>query len=106
LQQSALEAHALPAFKHCAPVHRGTPTLSCLQVSCVSQLPAQQSHDELQDMVCSLQTSPFGLQPMGRRQIPMAPPPLMSHVTGLPEPPGRPEAPQQSVSVVQRSPTG
>jgi hypothetical protein len=80
--------------------------LSCLQVSCVSQLPAQQSHDELQLIVASLQTSPFGLQPIGRRQMPRVPPPLLSHVTGLPDPPGRPAAPQQSVSVVHRSPTG
>lgn len=106
LQQSALEAHELPGFTHWAPVHRGTPSLSCLHVSCVSQLPAQQSHDELHDIVCSLQTSPLGLQPIGKRQIPMAPPPLLSHVTGLPEPPGRPVAPQQSMSAVQRSPTG
>jgi hypothetical protein len=106
LQQSALDAHELPAPRHCAPVHRGTPTLSCLHVSCVSQLPAQQSHDELHDIVCSLHTSPLGLQPMGSRQMPTGPPPLMSHVTGLFEPPGSPVAPQQSVSVVQRSPTG
>jgi hypothetical protein len=72
----------------------------------VSQLPAQQSHDELHDIVASLQTSPFGLQPMGSRQIPTGPPPLMSQVTGLLDPPGRPVAPQQSTSLVQRSPTG
>jgi hypothetical protein len=80
--------------------------LSCLHVSCVSQLPAQQSHDELQLIVDSLQTSPFGLQPCGSRQMPSTPPPLVSHVTGLVDPPGRPVAPQQSTSVVHRSPTG
>ena len=80
--------------------------LSCLQVSSVSQLPAQQSHDELHDIVESLQTSPLGLQPIGSRQMPTGPPPLRSHVTGLPDPPGSPVAPQQSVSAVQRSPTG
>jgi hypothetical protein len=106
LQQSALEAQELPASTHWPPAHRGTPTLSCLHVSCVSQLPAQQSHDELHDIVFSLHTSPLGLQPMGKRQIPSVPPPLLSHVTGLPDPPGRPVAPQQSVSFVQRSPTG
>jgi hypothetical protein len=106
LQQSALEAHAPPELTHCVPVQRGTPTLSCLHVSIVSQLPEQQSHDELQLIVASLQTSPFGLQPMGRRQMPTGPPPLMSQVTGLPDPPGSPLAPQQSVSVVHRSPTG
>jgi hypothetical protein len=106
LQQSALEAHELPGFTHCAPVHRGTPTLSCLHVSCVSQLPAQQSHDELQDITASLQTSPFGLHPCGLRQMPTGPPPLRSHVTGLPDPPGSPAEPQQSTSATQRSPTG
>jgi hypothetical protein len=77
-----------------------------LQVSSVSQLPAQQSHDELHDIVASLQTSPFGLQPIGLRQIPTGPPPLVSHVTGLFEPPGNPLEPQQSASTRQRSPTG
>ena len=106
LQQSALEAHELPGPTHWTPVQRGTPMLSCLHVSSFSQLPAQQSHDELQLIVASLHTSPFGLQPWGNRQMPTGPPPLMSQVTGLPDPPGRPLAPQQSVSVVQRSPTG
>jgi hypothetical protein len=77
-----------------------------LQVSCVSQLPAQQSQDELHDIVFSLQTSPSGLQPIGRRQMPSVPPPLLSQVTGLPDPPGSPVAPQQSVSVEHKSPTG
>jgi hypothetical protein len=106
LQQSALEAHALPGPTHWAPVQRGTPTLSCLQVSSVSQLPAQQSQDELQDIVASLQTSPFGLQHIGLRQMPTGPPPLRSHVTGLFEPPGSPLDPQQSPSARHRSPTG
>jgi hypothetical protein len=104
LQQSALDAHAAPGFWHCPSEHRGTPMLSCLHVS-AWQLPEQQSHDELQLIVASLQTSPFGLQPCGRRQIPTGPP-LMAHVTGFPDPPGRPADPQQSVSVVHRSPTG
>jgi hypothetical protein len=106
LQQSALDAHAPPGSTHWLPVHRGTPMLSCLHVSIVSQLPAQQSQDELQDIDWSLQTSPFGLHPMGSRQMPTGPPPLKSHVTGLPDPPGSPVAPQQSPSVRQRSPTG
>jgi len=74
-------------------------------VSCVSQLPAQQSHDELQDIVLSLQTSPSGLHPIGLRQIPIVSPALMTHVTGLRDPPGRPVEPQQSPSLMQRSPT-
>jgi hypothetical protein len=74
-------------------------------VSCVSQLPAQQSHDELQDIVWSLQTSPSGLQPMGLRQMPTVAGAVMLQVTGLPEPPGSPVDPQQSESFVHRSPT-
>jgi hypothetical protein len=35
-----------------------------------SQLPAQQSHDALQLVVASLQTSPFGLQLVGLRHTP------------------------------------
>jgi hypothetical protein len=73
-------------------------------VSWFSQLPAQQSHDELHDIVFSLQTSPSGLQPIGLRHTPR-PGMYMTHVTGLPEPPGSPAEPQQSVSCVQRSPT-
>jgi hypothetical protein len=105
LQQSALEAHAAPAFTHWAPVHRGTPTLSCLHVSIVSQLPAQQSHDALHDVVASLQTSPLGLQPIGLRQTPSGPPPERSHVTGFFGSPGSPDEPQQSASILQTSPT-
>jgi hypothetical protein len=105
LQQLALDAHAPPAETHCAGAHRGTPMLSCLHVSMVSQLPLQQSHDELHDIVLSLQTSPSGLHPIGRRQMPNVDGDAMSHVTGFPEPPGRPVEPQQSESFVQRSPT-
>ncbi len=104
-QQFALEAHEAPADTHCAAAQRGTPTLSCLQVSWVSQLPLQQSHDELHDMILSLHTSPSGLHPIGFRQMPSIPDPERSHVTGLPDPPGKPAEPQQSVSFVQRSPT-
>lgn len=106
LQQSALDAHACPAPRHAAAVQRGTPTLSSLQVSCVSQLPAQQSHDELQDIVESLQTSPFGLHPWGFTQTPTVLPGAIEQDTGLPDPPGSPAEPQQSASVVQMSPTG
>jgi hypothetical protein len=103
-QQFALEAHALPASTQ-APEQRGTPTLSWWQVSCVSQLPAQQSHDELHDIVASLQTSPSGLQPIGLRQTPTLEPAAMTQVTGLCDPPGSPAEPQQSLSCVQMSPT-
>jgi hypothetical protein len=105
LQQLALDAHAPPAATHCAGAHRGTPTLSCLQVSSVSQLPLQQSQDELHDIVLSLHTSPSGLHPIGLRQTPTVEGAVMTQVTGMPEPPGRPAEPQHSASVVHRSPT-
>jgi hypothetical protein len=104
-QQFALDAHAPPAFTHCAPAQRGTPTLSCLHVSFVSQLPLQQSQDELHDDVFNLQTSPSGLHPIGLRQTPTVLGGVMAQVTGLPDPPGNPDEPQQSPSCVHRSPT-
>jgi hypothetical protein len=104
LQQFALDAHAPPPFTHCAAAQRGTPRESCLHVSWW-QLPAQQSHDELHDIVASLHTSPSGLQPIGLRQMPTVAGDVMEHVTGLPDPPGRPADPQQSLSCVHRSPT-
>src|SRR5258708_6966062 len=67
LQQSAADAQACPAPTHCTLVHRGTPTLSGLQVSLFSQFPEQQSHDALHEFVASLHTSPLGLQPIGLR---------------------------------------
>jgi hypothetical protein len=106
LQQFALDAQEPPAATHCAAAHRGTPTLSSLQVSRFWQLPLQQSHEELHDIVESLQTSPSGLHPCGLRQTPTMKGIEMSHVTGVPDPPGKPADPQQSVSFVQRSPTG
>jgi hypothetical protein len=104
-QQFALDAQAPPTLTHCAPAHRGTPTLSWWHVSIVSQLPLQQSHDELQDMVFSLHTSPSGLHPIGLRQTPTVLGGEMTQVTGLCDPPGSPAEPQQSPSFVQRSPT-
>ena len=97
LQQSALDMHALPAPTQATSVHRGTPRLSGLQVSWVSQLPAQQSHEALHDIDASLQTSPLGLQLVGLRQTPTVFGAVMTHAPMAP--------PQQSVSVVHRSPT-
>jgi hypothetical protein len=74
-------------------------------VSWVSQLPLQQSHDELQLIVASLHTSPSGLQPCGLRHTPTVLGGVTTQVTGFPEPPGSPFEPQQSPSFVQRSPT-
>jgi hypothetical protein len=72
----------------------------------VSQLPAQQSQDELHEVVFNLQTSPLGLQPIGFRQTPTALGGVTVQVTFIPEPPGYPAEPQQSPSFVQVSPTG
>ena len=105
LQQSALEAHDCPAPTQATPVQRGTPTLSVLHVSMLLQLPAQQSQDALHDIVESLQTSPFGLHPIGLRHTPTKLPAAMEQVTGLPEPPGSPAEPQQSEFFAQTSPT-
>ena len=105
LQQFAPDAHASPEFAHCIAAHRGTPTASSLHVSSFSQLPLQQSHDALHDIVASLQTSPSGLQPIGFLHVPTMFGAVMSHVTGWPEPPGKPAEPQQSASCVHRSPT-
>lgn len=99
LQQSALEAQAAPAPTQVAPVHRGTPTLSCRQVipPFWLQLPAQQSHEALHEVVESLQTSPLGLQPLGLLQIPSVAPAALAQEPGA--------APQQSPSPRQVSPT-
>ena len=69
LQQSALDRHCRPAPTQLDPVQRGTPTLSGLHVS-LWQLPEQQSHDALQLMLASRQTSPLGLHERGLRQLP------------------------------------
>ncbi len=95
-QQSALEEHACPAPTQLTPVQRGTPMRSVLHVSIVSQLPAQQSHEELHVIVESLQTSPFGLHPVGLRHTPSVPPEIT-------QPPAR--LPQQSESFWHTSPT-
>ena len=73
LQQSALVAHALPPVPTPASgshplAHRGTPRLSGLQAVFLLPRPAQQSWFALQLVVMSLQTSPFGVQPMWFRQ--------------------------------------
>jgi hypothetical protein len=105
LQQSALVAQPCPGPTQAAPVHRGTPVLSSLQVSLFSQFPAQQSHEALQLIVASLHTSPFGLQPCGLRHTPSVDPAEKLHVT-LPDPgPGNADEPQQSESLAHTSPT-
>jgi hypothetical protein len=69
------------------------------------QLPLQQSHEALHDIDASRQTSPSGLQPIGFWQMPTTLGGVMSQVTGMPDPPGRPAEPQQSLSCMHRSPT-
>ena len=64
LQQSALVAHAAPLLPHCGLAQRGTPTLSCLHAVFLLPRPAQQLWLALHEVVASLQTSPFGAQPM------------------------------------------
>jgi hypothetical protein len=83
LQQLALVAQEPPAGTHATAAQRGTPSVSGLQVSWVSQLPAQQSHDALQLIVCSLQTSPSGLQLCGFLHTPTVFGAVMLHVTGF-----------------------
>jgi hypothetical protein len=109
LQQSALEAHDWPAPTQAANVQRGTPTLSCLQVSAELQFPEQQLHDALHEVPASLHTSPLGLQPCGLRQVPSRSPGEANwqvtslFVFGLA--PATPAAPQQSALRVHVSPT-
>jgi hypothetical protein len=103
-QQFALEAHAPPAPEQTCAEHRATPAWSGLQVSADEQLPLQQSQVPLQLDVASLQRSPSGLQPIGRRHRPTVDGGVIAHVTGNPEPPGSPALPQQSLSSVHASP--
>ena len=115
-QQSALDEQACPAPTHVEFVQRGTPMMSSRHVLCAPvsppapllQLPEQQSHEALQDTIDpSVQTSPFGLQPVGLRQIPRTPPPASAPLqVTLPDPgPGKNVEPQQSESARQTSPT-
>jgi hypothetical protein len=85
LQQSALVEQPPPASRHCAEAQRGTPSLSWRQVSCVSQLPEQQSQVALQLMFESLHTSPLGSQlRIARLHTPTVLGAVMAHVTYLP----------------------
>jgi hypothetical protein len=105
LQQFALDAHAPPGATHVKPEQRGVPVPSRWHVSTLLHWPLQQSHETLHDIVASLQRSPSGLHPCGLRHTPTVAPVGIAQVTGVPEPPGSPADPQQSVSRVQTSPT-
>jgi hypothetical protein len=102
-QQSALETHVTPGPVHCTPVQRGTPTLSGLQTSWVSQLPEQQSQGCEQAIVLSLQTWPFGWQawPTSAWFIDCVQRPSVAPAALEQAPTWEP---QQSESCVQRSP--
>jgi hypothetical protein len=105
LQQFALDAHDWPGAAQVVPLHRGTPLVSTRHVSWMLQFPLQQSQAALQLVVANLQMSPSGLQPCGLRQVPTVAGAMMSQVAGVELPPGRPAAPQQSVSRWHTSPT-
>jgi hypothetical protein len=102
-QQFALDAHDPPAATH-TPAQRGTPFRSGLHVSWSWQFPLQQSQLRLQVSVVSLHKSPSGTHPMGALQEPIVAGGVMAHVAGVPLPPGRLAAPQQSLSCVHTSP--
>jgi hypothetical protein len=104
LQQLALDAHDPPGCTQVPAAQRGTPRLSCRQVSWW-QFPLQQSHAALHSMLPSRQTSPSGLQPWGFRQTPRRKGGVVWQVTGVIGSPGSPADPQQSWSVRQMSPT-
>ncbi len=104
LQQLALEAQAPPGGAQVIGEQRGVPVVSRWQVSTLLQSPLQQSQEALHVIVASLQMSPSGLQPWGFRQMPRVAGGTMLQVTGVPDPPGRPALPQQSLSCVQTSP--
>ena len=59
--------------------------MSRWQLSSFWQLPLQQSHDALHDIVASLQMSPSGLQPIGFLHTPRLPPPARVIPRGLAE---------------------
>ena len=73
-------------------------------MSSTLQLPEQQSHEALHDIVGSLQTSPSGLQLKGFLQMPKTPDVPNTQVTAGLGAPGMPAEPQQSLSFVHVSP--
>jgi hypothetical protein len=104
LQQLALVAQATPAPTHWTGAQRGVPVVSSTQLATFWHWPLQQSQLALHDIVANLQMSPSGLQPCGVAQVPTVDGGVNTQVTGVAGPPGRPEEPQQSPSLVQVSP--
>ena len=114
-QQSALEAHAVPAgggpltlqSKSEATMQRGTPSASCWQTSgWVCTVPAQHLSVALHELLARRQMAPAGEHLLPLSQRPTAEPAGFEQVTLASVPSGRPSAPQQSVSERQISPVG
>ncbi len=113
LQQSALDAHALPAKvvgsavqSTSAARQRGMPRLSCLQVFFWRTLPAQQFALALHDCDWSRQIAPAGEHDLPLSQRPVVAPAAFSHCTSDFVPSGSVAEPQQSLLSVQSSPVG
>lgn len=113
LQQSALDAHALPVNVAGSAVQstsaarqRGMPRLSCLQVFFWSTLPAQQFAFALQDSDWRRQMAPAGLHLLPLSQRPIVAPAALEQVTFESGPSGSVAEPQQSLSSWQSSPVG
>jgi hypothetical protein len=114
LQQSALDAQALPASVVGSAVQstpaarqRGMPRLSCLQMAgfCWT-VPAQQRSVALHDSVASRQIEPAGLHLFPWSQRPTAAPAAFAQWVLASAPSGRVAEPQQSPSAWQTSPVG
>ncbi len=114
-QQSALEAHAVPAGGGGAVVQsiaamrqRGTPSASCWQRSgfCCT-VPEQQRSVALHEVVASLQIDPAGLQRLPLSHLPTTSAGFeRAQVTSDNVPSGSVAEPQQSRLVTQISPVG
>jgi hypothetical protein len=114
-QQSALDAHAVPAgfgpvtvqSTSGSAVQRGMPRRSCLQLrGCVCTVPEQQRSVALHEFVASRQIAPAGLHALPLSQRPNVAPAAFEQTTSLDCPlppsifvePGEPSTPQQSES--------
>jgi hypothetical protein len=106
LQQSALEAHAVPAGGG-LPVQstalparqRGMPRLSCTQfVFTCCTVPEQQRSVASHENAASRQIDPAGLHLCPWSQRPTVAPAAFAQVVFASAPSGRPAAPQQSLS--------
>lgn len=114
LQQSALDAHAVPAgggfAAQSTPVvarQRGIPRLSCTQfVFTCCTVPEQQRSVAWQENAERRQIEPAGLHLLPWSHRPTIAPAALLQVVFVSEPSGRPAEPQQSLSCWQSSPVG